>query len=757
MPLFSSARFCCDRYWTDRLLTMAMLFVGILSACSGELGDSKNSPRYLSGTTAVGASISFANNRSQYNISKNSSGGFAVSYKLSGDIVNVNSGSVLKFADVSINLAMGDIAATISSADLRSLIELYIAFFNRVPDAEGLAYWIAQRSNGVSVQQIADSFYSAGLQYSAQTGYNAAMSHADFVKVIYQNVLGRSGSSAPSDSEVNYWADRLTKGADTRSNLINTMLGAARGYATDPTWAWVTTLLDNKVSVGQYVAVDQGLTYLSATDSITKGTAIAQAVKPTSMALALALAGTNDNAFSLTLNVTANTMLGSFKGNVVLGSPTATSIKANVFAPDQSGTVWLAYGKTTGIYLQQSLAVPLVAGKPVEIALDKLSADTAYYYRLYYQPANSASSASSSAGPTEEYRFHTARPPGSTFTFNIQGDSHPERKSQFDSNLYIRTLQTAAADKPDFYLTSGDDFSVDTLDPATINAAQVTERYTIQRPYLGLIGNSAPVYLVNGNHEQAAGYLLNGTANNVAVWAQNARNSHYSQPATDGFYTGNTELVPYIGLLHNYYAWTWGDALFVVIDPYFPSRVPVDNVFGGTAKRANMWEITHGEAQYQWLKTTLEQSRAKYKFVFAHHVMGTNRGGVEVAKLWEWGGFNSNGVYEFATQRPTWVKPIHKLFVDNKVSIFFQGHDHTWVHQQLDGVTYQTLSEPADPFYENYYPESYLSGEKFPNTGYTRVKVSPTSVKVEYIRTYLPADEGPGKVSGTSVFSYTIP
>jgi hypothetical protein len=137
--------------------------------------------------------------------------------------------------------------------------------------------------------------------------------------------------------------------------------------------------------------------------------------------------------------------------------------------------------------------------------------------------------------------------------------------------------------------------------------------------------------------------------------------------------------------------------------------------------------------------------------------MGTNRGGIEVAKLWEWGGYNSNGAYEFSAQRPTWAKPIHQLFVDNKVSIFFQGHDHTWVHQQLDGVTYQTLSEPADPFYETYYPESYLSGEKYPNTGYTRVKVSPTSVKVEYVRTYLPADEGPGKVSGATVFSYTIP
>ena len=113
-----------------------------------------------------------------------------------------------------------------------------------------------------------------------------------------------------------------------------------------------------------------------------------------------------------------------------------------------------------------------------------------------------------------------------------------------------------------------------------ITRAQVTERYTLQRPYLGRIGKSAPLFLVNGNHEQAAGYMLDGTSENVAVWAQTARNALYSQPAPDGFYTGNAEVMPFIGLLRNYYAWTWGDALFVVIDPYLPSSVPLATIFG---------------------------------------------------------------------------------------------------------------------------------------------------------------------------------
>ncbi len=443
-----------------------------------------------------------------------------------------------------------------------------------------------------------------------------------------------------------------------------------------------------------------------------------------------------------------------FRGNLVLGVPTQDSIQANVFVPDQSGQVWLIYGSTSGNYSGQTRPQAIQAGQPVQVGLTGLSPNTRYYYRLCFQEASSGV-----AGAGEEYSFTTARPAGVSFSFALQGDSHPERlKSQFDPDLYSRTLLSAAAERPDFYILMGDDFSVDTLDPATIDAAKVTERYTLQRPFLGLIGRQSPVFLVNGNHEQAAAYLLDGTPNNVAVWAQTARNRHYAQPAPDGaFYTGNTVPVTHIGLLRNYYAWTWGDALFVVIDPYWHSPVAVDNVLGGSSKRASMWDLTHGDAQYAWLKSTLENSRAKYKFVFAHHVMGTGRGGIELAKLWEWGGQNQNGAVEFFSQRPNWTEPIHQLMARTGVTIFFQGHDHVWVRQQLDGVTYQTLSEPADPNYALWNAEAYSSGDKFPSSGYTRVNVSPKGVKVDYVRSYLPKDENTSRVHGSTAFSYSLP
>jgi hypothetical protein len=443
----------------------------------------------------------------------------------------------------------------------------------------------------------------------------------------------------------------------------------------------------------------------------------------------------------------------------ILGRPTDHSVTVNARA-DAALEMYFEYGVMPSIYVAQTDPIVSTASLPVERAMDGLAADTRYYYRMRYRTAGS--SGDFAAG--DEHTFHTQRAPGSTFVFCTQGDSHPERAgTMFNSDLYIRTMNAVAVEQPDFYITIGDDFSIDNL--PTVNVNTVTGVYTLQLPYFGLMAHSSPLFLVNGNHEQAARYMLDGTPNSPAVWAQNARNLYYSEPAPDGFYTGNTEQVPFIGLLRNYYAWEWGDALFVTIDPYWESPVPVDNVFannshtaGQNGKTTNKWDITHGDPQYQWLKQTLEQSKAKWKFVFAHHTLGTGRGGIETAGDYEWGGNNNNGSYGFTANRPAWPMPIHQLLVANHVTIFFQGHDHLFAHQQIDGMTYQELPTPADNTYTAFNEDAYKTGDKFPNAGYVKVTVAPDSVKVEYIREFLPKDEKPpDAVSGMVQFAYTIP
>jgi hypothetical protein len=300
----------------------------------------------------------------------------------------------------------------------------------------------------------------------------------------------------------------------------------------------------------------------------------------------------------------------------------------------------------------------------------------------------------------------------------------------------------------------GDDFSVDALNERTQQT--VEGAYLKQVPYLGLVGHSSPLFLVNGNHEQAAKVNLDGTANSLAVWAQTARNRNFAQPAPDGFYSGDTETIEHIGLLRDYYAWTWGDALFVVIDPYWHSTEAVDNRADGGEKRRDMWGITLGEKQYRWLKKTLEESKSKFKFVFSHHVNGTGRGGVEQASLYEWGGLSRNGQREFSAKRPGWEMPIHQLMVKTGVTIFFQGHDHIFAKQELDGVIYQTTPVPADGTYALLNDDAYESGNKLPGSGLVRVKVDSGKARVEYVRSLLPEDEKEGTKHGDVAFTYTV-
>jgi hypothetical protein len=202
-----------------------------------------------------------------------------------------------------------------------------------------------------------------------------------------------------------------------------------------------------------------------------------------------------------------------------------------------------------------------------------------------------------------------------------------------------------------------------------------------------------------------------------------------------------------IGLLRDYYAFTWGDALFVVIDPYWHSQQTVDNQFGAghsTKSNRDLWNVTLGDDQYRWFRQTLENSTARYKFVFAHHVNGTGRGGIEVADKYEWG--DEKGL---VTHRTGWDKTIHQVMVDSGVTIFFQGHDHIFARQELDGVIYQTLPEPANPFYSLENSDAYLSGDVFPNSGRVRVNVSGSGILVEYLFSFI---NKPDELA----FSYTV-
>ena len=156
-------------------------------------------------------------------------------------------------------------------------------------------------------------------------------------------------------------------------------------------------------------------------------------------------------------------------------------------------------------------------------------------------------------------------------------------------------------------------------------------------------GASAPIFLVAGGHEQGAMYLLDGPPNNAAVWVGRARNKFYPLPEPNAFYTGDQDKGGWSLLARCEITTPARRGATPSSSRWIPigiSKQPVDTMLVeegkgslATAARAatgrsvstDMWEVTHGEAQSRWLKKTLEESKAKYKFVFAHHVLGTSR------------------------------------------------------------------------------------------------------------------------------------
>ncbi|MBI5922771.1 MAG: DUF4214 domain-containing protein [Betaproteobacteria bacterium] len=195
----------------------------------------------------------------------------------------------LKFYDMAVNLTIQAKVAAAPQADVQRLTELYVAFFNRVPDADGLSYWIDEMNSGQTINQIAESFYNAGVQYSSRTGFSSTMTNQDFINVVYKNVLGRT--SGADQGGLDYWNAELTSGRATHGSLVSTILDSAHTFKNDTTYGWVANLLDNKIAVANKFAIDLGLNYNTSDDSITHGMAIAAAVTATSTTDAIALIG----------------------------------------------------------------------------------------------------------------------------------------------------------------------------------------------------------------------------------------------------------------------------------------------------------------------------------------------------------------------------------------------------------------------------------------------------------------------------------
>ena len=120
------------------------------------------------------------------------------------------------FRDIS---AIVDIKGTFDqvtglNTDDAKMFRLYNAAFKRLPDADGLQYWIGKYSSGENDERAVASSFLDSAEFKQRYGEN--VSNESYVETLYVNVLGRDYDQAG----YNYWVGNLNNGVETRYELL---------------------------------------------------------------------------------------------------------------------------------------------------------------------------------------------------------------------------------------------------------------------------------------------------------------------------------------------------------------------------------------------------------------------------------------------------------------------------------------------------------------------------------------------------------
>lgn len=100
----------------------------------------------------------------------------------------------------------------LSTGVIDPVTRLYQAYFLRVPDRDGITYWVSQRQNGWSLFRVSD-YFARSAEFRTLYGN---LSNQRFVEQVYRNILGRDGEP----SGIAYWTAELNSGRRTRGSVM---------------------------------------------------------------------------------------------------------------------------------------------------------------------------------------------------------------------------------------------------------------------------------------------------------------------------------------------------------------------------------------------------------------------------------------------------------------------------------------------------------------------------------------------------------
>lgn len=311
-------------------------------------------------------------------------------------------------------------------------------------------------------------------------------------------------------------------------------------------------------------------------------------------------------------------------------------------------------------------------------------------------------------------RAMTERPPGASYTFALLSDTHIGSDFTFtnqgDPAVMAETSSEIEASGADFVVNLGDmldyheyGFNTPPPDSSIAKAAYLNLRDT----YGPTIGNMAH-FAVLGGWDSENGCNTIDEVNR----SRDIRLLYLPGPQPETYPEGGSPF-------EDYYAFTWGDALFVVLNVY--SYTPGCHLLSTYPGLPDDWTL--GDAQLEWLRQTLENATSKWRFLLIHHPVGGN-GGDDVDSAYGRGGGRAAHVGE--------QELVHELMLEYGVQAFFYGHDHVFTDMVVDGIHYSLPGSAGAPWFFSDAETGYT--EYWADSGWARVDVSPEQVHVQFIQ-----------------------
>ncbi|HEY4183490.1 MAG TPA: metallophosphoesterase [Polyangia bacterium] len=396
----------------------------------------------------------------------------------------------------------------------------------------------------------------------------------------------------------------------------------------------------------------------------------------------------------------------SLSGSPLLFAPTSHGIGISAALATGDPSTLRARLRKTGATAWGTALVP--ESRAVDLAqwdLEGLAGGTTYEYQI------SALGGGESA--LYQGRFVTARAPGAAFSFALVSDTHIGADLSYGNQGDPTTLSTVSTAigtaAPDFVVNLGDmldfheyGFNVPPPDGSVTRMAYLNYR----RTFGDAVANAAHFPVIGGWDSESGCNTLDEINR-----SRDQRLLYLPGPSPQTYPEGGSPF-------QDYYAFTWGDALFVVLNVY--TYTPTCHLLSGDPGLADDWTL--GDAQLAWLQNTLANATAKWRFLLIHHPVGGNAGDDDDSAYGRGGG-RAAQVGQQAL--------VHQLMQDHGVQILFYGHDHVFTDMTVD-KTHYSLPGSAGAIW--FFPTSQTGyTEDWEVPGWGKVDVTPGGVHVQYL------------------------